>query len=105
MTKPWIKTIRRASGLVEHICKHGVGHPAYGSVHWHKLHGRDGMDVHKCCGCCADKDWQIADLKEGVEIANALLYDAHEYVANVRKSIERAAEQINAMIESDQNNI
>jgi len=68
--KPWVSTIRRASGLVEHICKCGVGHPAYGSVHWMELHGRKTMGVHGCCGCCQDKDWQIADLKEGVEIAN-----------------------------------
>lgn len=71
---PWVSTIRRETGLVEHICKHGVGHPAYGSCHWLKLNGIKDMGVHGCDGCCSDANWIIADLKESVEIANSLLY-------------------------------
>ena len=74
--KPWVKTIRRETGLVEHICKHGVGHPAIGSVHWMKLNGVNGMEVHGCDGCCNTKEWRDADLLEGLEIANKLLFDA-----------------------------
>jgi hypothetical protein len=70
---PWVNTIRRESGLVEHICQHGTGHPAYGSVHWLGLHGIEGMGVHGCCGCCRDYKWVIADLRRGVEIANKIL--------------------------------
>ena len=33
---PWKKTIRRENGLIEHICKHGCGHPAAG--HMHEVH-------------------------------------------------------------------
>ena len=55
-TRPprWAKRrVTRASGLVEYVCLHGVGHPTeesikdmtlkYGDWHW----GR-----HGCCGCC-----------------------------------------------------
>jgi hypothetical protein len=73
MKKPWVKTIRRPTGLVEHICKHGCGHPAYGSVHWLKIHKKKGLGIHGCDGCCRDSKWILADLKDGVEIANKLL--------------------------------
>lgn len=46
----------RASGLVEDICKHGVGHP---NVHWLKKHDPDGkrcFGVHGCDGCCSPKE-------------------------------------------------
>ena len=70
---PWAKTIRRETGLIEHICKeHGVGHPAAASVHWMALHGQN-MGVHGCCGCCRDMEWRLADATNGYEIANKLL--------------------------------
>jgi len=75
-TAPWIKTIRRASGLIEHICEHGVGHPAYGSVDWMRINGMDGMGVHGCDGCCATQEWILADLTEGIRAGNKLLYSA-----------------------------
>jgi len=71
--KPWVSTIRRESGLVELVCKCGIGHPAYGSVHWLGLHGKEAMDVHGCCGCCKTPEWQLADAREGAEIANGLV--------------------------------
>ena len=71
--KPWVKTIRRDSGLIEHIDKDGVGHPAYGSVHWMKINGIEGMGIHGCNGACFDKDWQIASLKQSVEYANKII--------------------------------
>lgn len=70
MNEPWVETIRRETGLVEHVCKHGVGHPAHGSVHWMELHGIKDMGIHGCDGCCMEKDWIIADLKASTEIAN-----------------------------------
>lgn len=42
----------RASGLVEDICEHGIGHP---NVEWLKEHDPDGtfgFAVHGCDGCC-----------------------------------------------------
>lgn len=77
-TKPWVETIRRASGLIEHIDDKGVGHPAYGSVHWMKINGIDDMGVHGCNGSCSDKDWQIESLKDSVEYANHLIKDMIE---------------------------
>ena len=89
MSKPWVKTIRRESGLVELVCKCGVGHPAYGSVHWLKLHGKDGYEVHGCCGCCRTPEWQLADAREGVEIANGLV---KRYWSAYRKSAAHIAD-------------
>lgn len=48
-----IDQIVRASGLVEDICEHGVGHP---NIEWMKKHDPDGklmMGVHGCDGCCS----------------------------------------------------
>ena len=71
--KPWIETIRRASGLVEHICEHGVGHPAIGSVMWMNQVGvagsRGTYGIHGCDGCCGAAEWRIADAEEGLRIA------------------------------------
>jgi hypothetical protein len=69
----WIKTIRRESGLIEHICEHGVGHPAIGSVHWMELNGFASMGAHGCDGCCRDPEWIKDDLMEGMFRANELL--------------------------------
>ena len=76
LDKPWVRTIRRETGLIEHVCKCGVGHPAKGSVLWMKLNGIDGMGVHGCDGCCSKPEWIIADLTEGIEVANELLFKA-----------------------------
>ena len=67
--KPWTQTIRRESGLVEHICRHGVGHPALGSVHWMELNGVECMGIHGCDGCCHDIEWKLADVIEGLIVA------------------------------------
>ena len=66
--KPWIQTIRRESGLIEHICRHGTGHPAIGSVHWMELNGIECMDVHGCDGCCRNIEWKLADVIEGLKV-------------------------------------
>ena len=73
---PWANTIRRESGLVEHICEHGCGHPAVASVHWMEIQGHTHMSVHGCDGCCRTPEWQLADALEGMRIANKLLLAA-----------------------------
>lgn len=73
---PWAKTIRRESGLIEHIDHHGQGHPAFGSIHWMELHGHKGFRVHGCSGACRSPAWQLADAQEGCKVANKLLKDA-----------------------------
>lgn len=79
MKKPWIQTIRRETGLVEHVCKHGVGHPAIGSVLWLDQAGPKGAKgtwgLHGCDGCCRTPEWRLADALEGLKIATGLLYE------------------------------
>jgi len=75
MNQPWARTIRRESGLVENICKCGIGHPAAASVHWMKLNGNEVMGVHGCCGCCHDPEWKLADATEGYKIANEIIME------------------------------
>ena len=89
--KPWVATTRRESGLIEHVCKHGVGHPAHGSVHWMSLHGIESMSVHGCDGCCSDPKWIETDLRDGVEICNRRLFDA---MARIRALENRLAEVV-----------
>lgn len=50
-----IQQIRRASGLVEDICEHGVGHPNKDSLAEMESNGYHGFEVHGCCGCCCKK--------------------------------------------------
>jgi hypothetical protein len=67
------QTIRRETGLIEHVCEHGVGHPNAGSVQYMEymnqaLDEYGDLDfpsipsepylksswwVHGCDGCCA----------------------------------------------------
>jgi hypothetical protein len=55
--KNWKMVIRYdRGGLVERICKHGVGHPDPDSLAWLKSVGSKDDGVHGCCGygCCSD---------------------------------------------------
>ena len=49
----WTRVVR-ASGLVEWICEHGVGHPDARSV---KMMGDDTWEIHGCDGCCGRDDF------------------------------------------------
>lgn len=74
-------------GLVEFICEHGVGHPAYGSALWiaEALHSpdsekvpdaRDGFLAHGCCGCCRRDDFPgtpVASLKHAHSLIRGYL--------------------------------
>jgi len=42
----------RASGLVEDICEHGVGHPNREFLERHPGMEERGFGVHGCDGCC-----------------------------------------------------
>ena len=46
-----IQRVRRASGLLEDICEHGIGHP---NSEWLKSHPElaEGLGIHGCDGCC-----------------------------------------------------
>lgn len=76
-------TIRRETGLIEHICQHGCGHPAYGSVDWMEMvTGDDSWGIHGCCqeSCCSKLDWILEDLMQGIEAANSIIIDQHEVI-------------------------
>lgn len=47
----WMLNLR-ASGLMERLCRHGIGHPDPDSLAWLKRNGLEGYEVHGCCGCC-----------------------------------------------------
>lgn len=54
MDWPWTHTLTRVSGVVEHVCVHGVGHPDPASAD--ELADETWM-VHGCDGCCQTADW------------------------------------------------
>lgn len=73
---PWENTLRRENGIVEHICKHGVGHPIYGSAHFMGLFHDDPTMVHLvhgCDGCCQNEMWQRIEMKGSVEVSNYII--------------------------------
>ena len=47
----WTKNIR-ASGLLEWVCEHGIGHPDMDSAKRLHMEG-----IHGCDGCCSRKDF------------------------------------------------
>jgi len=65
----------RASGLVENVCEHGIGHPHPASVKEFEDRGIMSMGEHGCDGCCCDDtakpkvgDTMIALLQHRVKI-------------------------------------
>ena len=54
---PWaVKQIVRASGLVEDICEHNLGHPNREYIERHDPDGELGLGIHGCDGCCFDEE-------------------------------------------------
>ena len=89
--KPWVKTIRRETGLVEHVCKHGVGHPACGSVMWMEAtldeRSKGTWGVHGCDGCCHATEWRLTDAMDGLRLATGYMA---KYREKYRKEQEKA---------------
>lgn len=55
----WTKATR-ASGLIEHVCEHGVGHPDPASAAHEAArrgHDTDTWLIHGCDGCCGRPDF------------------------------------------------
>lgn len=48
----WPKILRRETGLIEFLCKHGIGHPAPASVTFMNRMSGGGYEVHGCDRCC-----------------------------------------------------
>lgn len=50
--------LRRASGLIEAVCEHGVGHPVWESIkQMEEATGDSTWGIHGCCGCCSREDF------------------------------------------------
>jgi hypothetical protein len=93
-TGPWIKTVRRENGIIEHICKHGVGHPAMGSVDFMtQVNGDNAYGIHGCDGCCSDPEWKLADAQNGCRIAN-------RYIINLMKLFDVPAKRVDKLVNS-----
>lgn len=50
--RSWPTLYRADKGLMERICPCGIGHPDPDDIAWHESQGREGLDVHGCCGHC-----------------------------------------------------
>lgn len=50
-----VQQVVRGSGLVEDICKHGVGHPNSDWLNRHDPKDKRGLALHGCDGCCKKK--------------------------------------------------
>ena len=46
----------RETGLVEDMCKHGIGHPNQKWLAKHDYDGKLMMGIHGCDGCCRQKN-------------------------------------------------
>jgi hypothetical protein len=75
-----VKQIVRASGLIENVCEHGIGHPNRDWMALHDPDGEKGFGIHGCDGCCC-KDIKaerqklfdaIKQLREGNEVQVSL---------------------------------
>ncbi len=90
------RTIRRETGLVEHLCEHGVGHPNRGSALWlAEEYPEEGYDlddcygarlIHGCDRCCGRDDFPGT-------LFNSLRH-AHGIIREQNKSIEDLERQV-----------
>lgn len=56
--KSWPTHWRGDRGIMERICKHGVGHPDPDDLAFRVANGEDELTgaLHGCCGCCIEKE-------------------------------------------------
>lgn len=47
-----VKQITRENGVVEDICKHGIGHPNLDWLNIYDKNGKHCYGIHGCDGCC-----------------------------------------------------
>lgn len=93
MSDPWVKTIRRSSQLIEHICSHGVGHPVRASADWMAMSNRDprGNDnpwlSHGCDGCCQTTEWKVASMEQSIEKANDIIFGQRQLITRLNREL------------------
>lgn len=46
----------RASGLIEDVCEHGIGHPNAGYLKIHDPDGEKSLGIHGCDLCCFNEE-------------------------------------------------
>lgn len=98
-------TIRRETGLVEHACPHGIGHPNPGSALWiaegvvarraedEDWDGDEGpiediegaWMVHGCDGCCSHESFP--DFREALIFAHRIIRNQHQAIAKLQEKV------------------
>jgi len=105
---------RRETGLIEHTCPHGIGHPNPGSALWvaesvvirrdndPKWDGdmgtlgeiEEAWTVHGCDGCCGHESFP--DFRESLIVAHRIIRRQHAEILDCTEENflhERAADQ------------
>jgi len=93
---------RRETGLIEHLCPHGIGHPNPGSARWvaegfgmDNDHTDDEIDanesawlVHGCDGCCSHDSFP--GYREALVHAHGIIRDQHRRLREYRDAVDFA---------------
>lgn len=106
----WTLT-RRETGLLEHVCEHGVGHPNYASALWQaegvvlyehhlvvaELQAGDGAALvdeemalqlcHGCCGCCKADDFPGRNHLDSLRHAHRLIREHKTFITYLRSKL------------------
>ncbi len=107
------QTIRRETGLVEHVCEHGVGHPNHGSALWQaegwaKRDQENESDqrpfdelvedheycerIHGCDGCCGRSDFP-GTYRDSLRHAHKMLQIQNDTIKALSKMIHEEASE------------
>jgi len=82
-------THRRETGLIEHTCFHGIGHPSPGSILWmEEATGETSWGIHGCDGCCADPTFP--SYKASLVIAHAIIRKQNEQLKELSEPFNSA---------------
>ena len=66
--KNWPTHWRDDRGLMERLCKHGIGHPDPDDLAFKKRNSLpDAKGIHGCDGCCNEKTFQTKELLEAMK--------------------------------------
>ncbi len=87
------------SGLIEYVCKCGVGHPVWGSALW-ICQNKNGTDypeldrdatnemIHGCCGCCERDDWP-GTVENSLKVAHDIIKSQNKTISQLNREISR----------------
>lgn len=57
----WPFLWREDRGIMERICKHGIGHPDLDAADRFERLGQDWQNVHGCDGCCTGISYSLVE--------------------------------------------